>query len=98
MDLFKVRGKVQWDFSLENEFCRPRQEGYTFVIDACEGLIQLALYHIRYNFSHSVTLKKQPPRELLLEALHEQSVPVSANGLYPINRKLRSWIRYNLLH
>lgn len=98
MNLALLKGHIQWDFQLENEFVNPhRQPGYTFVIDQYDAVVQLALYRIGPYSSHTDPLEMQPPRELLAKALQELHVSSEADGIYKINRELRSWIENNLL-
>ena len=88
----QTKEEVRWNLSLESEFAGPRQAGYTFVIDVLDSAARLALYHMKQNYSQSTTLDTQPPGDILLKALREQGISPHQDGLYPINREIRSWI------
>ena len=96
-DLSRVGENIYWDVDLEREFMRPRRTGYSFVIDLCDGIPQLALYRMKINHSTSTTLDKQPPRGLLVKAVTSRGGSMSADNIYPIDKKVRKWIEQNLL-
>ncbi|MCF8011295.1 MAG: hypothetical protein K9L17_13970 [Clostridiales bacterium] len=96
MNFAHVKNNVQWDFNLEKEFRRARKPGCTFVIDVLDGTAQLALYNIRVNYSCSTTLEKQPPRDILMNALQKQGYSAGEDGLYYIDKNTRDWIENNL--
>jgi len=92
-----VEENICWDVDLEREFIRPRQTGYSFVIDLCDGIPRLALYCMKINHSTSTTLDKQPPRGLLEEAIAGRGGNKNNDNLYPINEEVRRWIEQNWL-
>ncbi|WP_051688211.1 DVU0772 family protein [Desulfofalx alkaliphila] len=95
---------IQWTFDLENEFKNKRQVGITFVIDLYKGTPRLVLYRIGPYSSYTVTLEKQPPKDLLLQAVRNQcttacgDIDVSHDGLYNIDDEIKSWIEDNYLN
>lgn len=92
-----VKKNLLWDLDLQREFRMPRRTGYSFVIDVLDGNPQLALYHLKNNYSTSTTLSEQPPRELLFTAVREQTGAMPGDNLYPVNTALRRWIEQYLL-
>ncbi len=92
----QTKEEIRWNLSLESEFTAPRPAGYTFVIDVLDNEARLALYHMKQNYSQSTTLDIQPPGDMLEQALRVQGISPDKDGLYPINKEVRSWIENTL--
>ena len=93
-----IKEGIMWEVDLKNEFIGRRKTGYSFVIDVLDGIPRLALYKMKINYSTSTTLKKQPPKEMLITAVQEQGGSLDRENLYRINPSVRFWIEEELLN
>ena len=98
MDVEKIRSYLNWDYDIEHEQARiDRPLCYTFAVDVFERAPRLVLYAVKRNGSVTDDLEKQPPREMLLQAVAERGGSLDKSRLYPVNAALRRWIEENIL-
>ncbi|MCL6635241.1 MAG: hypothetical protein K6T29_05670 [Peptococcaceae bacterium] len=100
VDMEKVKERLTWDFDVKNEFKNRefrKEAGFTFVIDVWCGEPKVALYRIALNGSESIEIDRQPPLAMIVKAIEEQGGSPQKDGLYNINRELRTWIEENIL-
>lgn len=95
MDLEEVRNKVIWDIDLDNEFV-DRREGFAFLIDVYEENPVLVVYVIKKQGSETAPMKKQPPREMLVQAVRDQGGDLCDDKLFYVNKEVRDWIEKNI--
>lgn len=96
MDIERVAANIDWDFKLGDEF-KTKHYLFTFIVDLSNQKANLALYKVGPYSAKSEFMEMQPPQEMLLNALAEQGVNINQEGLYPVNRELRTWIEKNIL-
>lgn len=97
VDLSKIKDMLLWDFKLGDETSTNRHRGFAFVIDVYNGNIELALYKISPMLSSTKKLMKQPPREMLEQAVKEQGGSINDNNLFDANDELKNWVKENLM-
>ncbi|MDO7786080.1 DVU0772 family protein [Desulforamulus aquiferis] len=90
-----IKALIDWDYDLNNDF-KKKEKGYTFVIDVWEAKPKLALYKFTPFMTKCDYLEKQPPLEMMMNALEEQGTNGS-DGVFKINPTLRNWIESNIL-
>ncbi|MFZ5597321.1 MAG: DVU0772 family protein [Bacillota bacterium] len=97
MSLWKeIEDKIFWDFKVGDEF-KVGKFGYAFVIDVYDNEPKLALYKIKKYSCESNPVKKQPDRDMLLNAVKNQGDGLMRDGLYSIDDNLKSWIKSVLM-
>lgn len=99
VNLNKIKDMILWDFKLENETfnCEERPRGFALVIDAFDRNLELALYKLTPMLSSTQKIMKQPPREILEQAIIEQGCDPNVDNLYNVNNKVIDWVKENLM-